>query len=280
MKQTKIVATVGPASETKDILRKMVENGMNVARLNFSHGEHKWHKEIISRIRELSYELNIPIGVIADLQGPRIRTDIAETIILKKGESVRISDVSRKNVFISDDKEKEVKTSSAEMKLVFLDVEEVIADIQKDQKILIEDGLIELVVTKKSDNFVVARSLNDCVIKNHKGVIIPGVALKLPVLSEKDLRDLKFVLNEGVDFIALSFVESAEDIELARTKMREIAAEMARLPQIIAKIERKKAIKNLSSIIKVTDAVMVARGDLGIEMPESEVVILQKCIIA
>jgi pyruvate kinase len=127
---------------------------------------------------------------------------------------------------------------------------------------------------------VTARANNDCVIKNHKGVIIPGMPLKLPILSEKDLRDLQFVLDEGVDFVGLSFVGSSDDIEQARNKMREIMGKTARLPQIVAKIERKEAIKNLVSIIKVTDAVMVARGDLGIEMPESEVVILQKHIIA
>lgn len=272
MKQTKIVATIGPASETKDTLRKMIEAGMNVARLNFSHGEHKWHKEIINSIRELSHELNIPVGIIADLQGPRIRTDVAEIITLKKGESIRVSDISHKDELAKSGDKKE--------KIIFLDVAGIISSLQKDNAILIEDGLIELAVTEVADGFVIAQARDDSVIKNHKGVIIPDVELKLPILSEKDLRDLQFVLNEGVDFVALSFVGSSSDIESARTKMREIMGDGTRLPQIIAKIERKEAIKNLISIIKVTDAVMVARGDLGIEMPESEVTILQKQIIA
>jgi pyruvate kinase len=273
MKQTKIVATIGPASETKDILRKMVESGMNVARLNFSHGEHEWHKTIINRIRELSHELNVPIGILADLQGPRVRTDVAETFTLKKGENVCVSDISHKEALSS-------LPADQKMKVILLDVAGIIAGIRKDHTILIEDGLIELTVTELADNFVVARANTDCVIQNHKGVIIPDLEMKLPIFSVKDLLDLKFILEEKVDFVGLSFVGSAEDIVNARTRMREIVGATARLPQIVAKIERKEAVKNLSSIIQVTDAVMVARGDLGIEMPGSEVTILQKHIIA
>lgn len=273
MKQTKIVATIGPASADKDILRKMIESGMNVARLNFSHGRHEWHGEIINRVRELSHELNTPIGIIADLQGPRVRTLVAEDIPLKKGERVRVSDMSHKDKFSELSENVSVPT-------IFLDASEIISGFQKRGKILIEDGLIELTVTEIQNGCVMAEAAADYVIQNHKGVILPGIKLNLPILSEKDLHDLEFVLGEEVDFVALSFVGSPADIENARAKIREMVGEADHLPQIIAKIERAEAVKNLSAIVGAADAIMVARGDLGIEMPESEVVILQKHIIA
>lgn len=273
MKHTKIVATIGPASEDKDTLRKMIQAGMNVARLNFSHGEHAWHKMVIERIRQLSDELNVPIGILADLQGPRIRTQVAEDIILKKGDSVRISDIAHQDAF-------EKLTPAEQEKTLFFDVSGVTADVAVGHAILIEDGLIELTVVERAENFVVAEAKNSGVMKNRKGVILPDSSLTLPILSPKDLSDLQFVLTEGVDFVGLSFVGSATDIEDARQVIRGLLSETAHIPQIVAKIERKEAIKNLVSIIKATDAVMVARGDLGIEMPESEVIILQKHIIA
>lgn len=269
MKQTKIVATIGPASETKDLLRQMVAAGMNVARLNFSHGEHAWHKAVINRLRELSHEMNQPIGILADMQGPRIRTGVEGEIVLKKGDRVRVSDSA---LF--------AHLPQSDMPTVLLDMTGIITGVEEGHAILIEDGLIELTVVEREKHHVVAEAKSDGVIKNRKGVILPDSHLKLPILSEKDLRDLHFVLEEGVDYVGLSFVGSAEDIESVRQEMRRVLGADARLPQIVAKIERKEAIKNLASIIKSTDAVMVARGDLGIEMPESEVVLLQKQIIA
>lgn len=269
MKQTKIVATVGPASESKDMLRAMVQAGMNVVRLNFSHGEHAWHREVINRVRELSHELDTPIGILADMQGPRIRTGVAVELPVKPGDIVRVSDVTK------------IETLH-EMKegVVVLDMPGITSGLEVGHAILIEDGLIELTVTKVENGFVEAQAKNDGTIKNRKGVILPDSVLKLAILSEKDLKDLHFVLEEGVDFIGLSFVGSVEDIESVRQEMKRVAGEKVRLPQIVAKIERKEAIKNLAAIIKATDAVMVARGDLGIEMPESEIAILQKQIIA
>ncbi len=269
MKQTKIVATIGPASESKDTLRKMIAAGMNVARLNFSHGEYEWHAAIINRVRELSQELNVPIGILADLQGPRIRTEVADAIVLQKGSRVRVSDIAQKE-----------RLEGSDMPTVLFDMAGIIDGVDTGHVVLIEDGLVELTVMEKEKYFVVAEAKNDGVIKNRKGVILPDSKLELSILSEKDLRDLRFVLEEGVDFVGLSFVGSANDIELVRKEMHRVLGEDARLPQIVSKIERKEAIKNLTSIIKATDAVMVARGDLGIEMPESEVVILQKQIIA
>ncbi len=269
MKQTKIVATIGPASEAKDTLRQMAAAGMNVARLNFSHGEHAWHKAIINRVRELSHELDTPIGILADLQGPRIRTEVAETFAVKKGDKIRVSDIARKDIL-----------KNGREKTILLDMPGIISGAAVGHAILIEDGLMELVVTDVAEGFVTAEAKNDGTIKNRKGVILPDSHLTLSILSEKDKDDLHFALREGVDFIGLSFVGSADDIESVRTEMRSVLGADARLPHIVAKIERKEAIRNLASIVKSADAAMVARGDLGIEMPESEVAILQKHIIA
>ena len=269
MKQTKIVATIGPASESKETLRAMVAAGMNVVRLNFSHGEYEWHKVVIDRVRELSHELNVPIAILADMQGPRIRTRVESDIVLKQGGSVRISDIAHQDTL----------PASKDM-TIFLDLPGVIESVEIGHTILIEDGLIELVVTGAGEHSVIAESKNDGVIKSLKGVILPDSHLILPILSEKDRNDLKFVVEEEVDYVGLSFVGSAADIESVREAMRTLVSEGTRLPKIVAKIERKEAIKNLASIVKSTDAVMVARGDLGIEMPASEVAILQKQIIA
>lgn len=273
MKNTKIVATIGPASESKEILKKMVESGMNVARLNFSHGEYAWHAEIINRIREISHEMNRSIGILADLQGPRIRTEVKDSCEVKKGSVLRVSDISKKETLTIDE-------SSPNEPMVLLDLPGVTSSLEVGHAILIEDGTIELRVIEKSQNYVRAEALNEGTIKNRKGVILPDSKLELSILSEKDKKDLEFVLKEGVDFVGLSFVGSADDIESVRKEMRNIVGEEAFLPKIVSKIERKEAIKNLFSIIALSDAVMVARGDLGIEMPESEIAILQKHIIA
>jgi pyruvate kinase len=269
MKQTKIVATIGPASESKDMLRRLAEAGMNVVRLNFSHNEHAWHGEVINRVRELSRELDRPLGILADIQGPRIRLKVAQEMAVKKGEKVWITDASW-----------EGKCPADRGRLIALDQPDMIAGVEAGHLFLIEDGLLQLKALRKEDYAVEAEVLNDGVIKNRKGVNLPDSKFDLPVLTAKDEKDLKFVIDEGVDYVGLSFVGSAQDIRWVREKMRAMAGEGAELPKIIAKIERKEAIKNLDAIIEETDAVMVARGDLGIEMPESEVVLLQKEIIA
>lgn len=269
MKQTKIVATIGPASESKEVLRKMVEAGMNVVRLNFSHGEYAWHKDIINKVRELSHELNVPIGILADMQGPRIRTAVEKPITVEKGTRIRVSDIGQKKTL-----------PKSKDKTMLFDMAGIIAGVQVGHAILIEDGLIELTVTEVGENFVIAQGKNDGVIKDRKGVILPDSHLTLSILSEKDTNDLRFVLQEGVDYVGLSFVGTAEDIKHVHEVMTGILPEGARPPKLVSKIERKEAIENLSAIVKASDAIMVARGDLGIEMPESEVAILQKQIIA
>lgn len=268
MKHTKIVATIGPASESKEMLRTLVENGMNVARLNFSHGAHEWHKGVIARIREVEDELGIPIGILADMQGPRIRVAGERTLALSKGARVRVSDIAY-----------EADLPKAMGETILLDTGSITDALEVGNEILIDDRSVILKVVEKGDHSVIAETIRDGVVTPRKGVNLPDSKLNLPILSIKDKSDLEFVLQEGVDFVGLSFVGSAEDIKDAKAEMHRVLGEKRRLPQIVAKIERKEAVRNLDKILKVTDGVMVARGDLGIEMPETEVAIFQKEII-
>ena len=268
MKNTKIVTTIGPASESKDVLRALANAGMNVVRLNFSHGKHDWHREIINRVREVSLELGQPIGILADLQGPRIRIGNDTELRITEGQSVRVSDISRKDTL-----------SASDTPTILLDIASISDALEPGHLLLIEDGTIRLSVTGREQDFALATALTDGHIKPRKGINLPDSKLDLPILCDKDRKDLSFVLKEGVDFVGLSFVGSATDIESAREAMRAELPEGMRLPEIVSKIERKEAIRNIDEIIKATDAIMVARGDLGIEMPESEVTLLQKDII-
>lgn len=267
MKKTKIVATLGLVSDTKEMLEKMMDNGMNVARLNFSHGSYEWHGNVIDIIRELSKEKGKAVGILADLQGPRIRTLVENPVEMKKGESILFSDVAYKENVPSGEKN------------ILLDVPNIVDDIEVGNEILIEDGIMKVVVREKSGGVLKAEVIDGGVVNNHKGVNIPDAKLKISPITEKDEKDLEFVLKKGVDFVAMSFVSSGENIEDLRGKMKKILGREDDLPQIVAKIERKEAIKNLDDIIEHTDAVMVARGDLGIEIEGTRVAILQKEII-
>jgi pyruvate kinase len=272
MKQTKIVATIGPASESKESLKAMVMEGMNVVRLNFSHGEYEWHEAVIDRVRELSEEIGRPIGILADMQGPRIRLNVAKEMTVKQGDTLFVSDISYEQKILSEQQDT----------LLILDQSSMSDDIEVGHLLLIEDGLLQLKVIEKKTGILTVEVQNDGVIKNRKGVNLPDSKIHLPVLTAKDKADLKFVVKRDVDFVGLSFVGSADDIAWVREEMRRAlpGASDDELPKIVSKIERKEALKNLEEIVEATDAVMVARGDLGIEMPESEVVLLQKQIIA
>lgn len=260
-KKTKIIATIGPASEDKEVLRRMIQAGMNVARINFSHGTYEEYSRIIDTIRELGEELDRAISILTDLQGPRIRTLVAEELSFEEGESITVGELS------------------GEAKLNF-DHPNVLSALEPGQRVLIDDGLYEFEIGEKQGDLLVLHAKSAGVLKNHKGVVFPDTELAIDILSEKDLADLAFAVKAGVDYIGLSFVGSREDVEAVRAKVKELAGKDAPQPDVIAKIERKKAIQNLASIVSAADGVMVARGDLGIEMPESEVVILQKRIIA
>lgn len=268
MKQTKIVATLGPASEKKEILREMIQAGMNVARLNFSHAQYAWCRTVVGHLHELSAELETPIAILGDLQGPRIRTEVAFPMAVKQGFVVTVAELSERDHFLSDEP------------VVFLDTPGLVEKLQVDERLLIDDGLIELVVTEAHGKTAKVIAKNDGTIKPRKGVILPDTAIDLPILSEKDIADLAFMLELGVEYVGLSFVGSVADIQMVAAKMRELAPQRLIYPKLCAKIERKAALAHLAEIIHASDAVMVARGDLGIEMPESEVALLQKHIIA
>lgn len=268
-KRTKIIATIGPASSSKKILKKMIESGMNVSRINFSHGTYETNGDLIRSIREISEKMDIPIGIMADLQGPRIRTLADDDVEIKKGETVMISDVSVRS-----------RLPIVKYKFFRLDFPGIIRTISPGNSILIEDGRIRVKVAQKFKDYLLAEVIEGGIVKNHKGVNIPDAKLKIGAVTKKDERDLKFALKNDIDFIALSFVSNGKEIENTRKKIEKILGRNNDLPQIVAKIERKEAIKNIGEIISATDILMVARGDLGIEMDESRVVIYQKELIA
>ena len=270
MKRTKIIATIGPASENKNILTKMIKSGMNIARLNFSHGDYRWHARVIRTIRDIEKKKGTPIGILADLQGPRIRTRVSTDLKVRKGEKIIVYDA------MSDDF---LDQYSESWKIVGLHYPGIIRYIKKGNEILIQDGLIKMKVMRKNKSYIEAEMIDEGVIKNNKGVNIPQAELGIRALTEKDKKDLRFALGQNADFIALSFVSSAKDISELRKLIKKILKRSRNLPQIVAKIERREAIKNLDSILHETDAVMVARGDLGIELEESKVAVLQKEII-
>lgn len=265
-KKAKIVATIGPASDTKEILRELIEAGMNVCRINFSHGTHETNGKVITLVRELSQEMNIPVGIMADLQGPRIRTVVSVDLEVANGERVLVYDVSQ-------------KIEAEGEKIIGLDWPGIIQNIEPGHFILIEDGLKRLLIKEKKADHLVAEVVNGGVIKNHKGVNIPDSQLQIGAVTEKDETDLAYALSREVDFVALSFVSNGREIEETREKMRKILGREDFLPQIVAKVERKEALKNIDEIILATDVVMVARGDLGIELDETKVVVFQKEIV-
>ena len=269
-KKTKIVATLGLVSDSREVLKQMIESGMNVARLNFSHGSHEWHGSVIKTIRELSQETGISVGILADLQGPRIRTLVDSPVEMNNGDMILVSDIA---------KEQSVIGNQSSAKGFLLDVPNIVDDIEIGNEILIEDGLMKLLVEEKAGGVLTTKVIDGGTVKNHKGVNIPDAQLQISPITEKDEKDLEFVLGQDVDFVAMSFVSSGANIESLRDKMKAILGREDNLPQIIAKIERKEAIKNLDDIIEHTDAIMVARGDLGIEIEGTKVAILQKQIV-
>jgi pyruvate kinase len=268
MKRTKIVATIGPSSEKSEVLEEMIASGMNVARINFSHGTHESNGKLIDNIRHLSEKLKIPVGIMADLQGPRIRIAVEKEVEIKAGEHVLVSDTSI------------VDFKPGNLKFFKLDWDGIIKHIEVGNEILVEDGLMKLEVVKKESDFLETKVINGGTIKNHKGVNIPDASLKVSALTKKDEDDLKYALHKDVDFVALSFVSCAKDINDAKEKIKKILDRKTNLPQIVSKIERKEALKNIDEIITASDIIMVARGDLGIEIEESRVVIYQKEMVA
>ncbi|MBL1229411.1 pyruvate kinase [Enterococcus sp. BWB1-3] len=264
MKKTKIVCTIGPASESVEMLVDLMNAGMNVCRLNFSHGDFEEHGNRIKNIHEAMKITGKRVAILLDTKGPEIRTNDMENgaITLKIGDITRISS-------------KEVLGTSEKFSITY---PELINDVQIGSHILLDDGLIDLEVTDidRAADEIVTVVKNEGVLKNKKGVNVPGVAVNLPGITEKDAADIRFGIEQGVDFIAASFVRRATDV-MEITKILE--EENATHIQIIPKIENQEGIDNIDEILKVSDGLMVARGDLGVEIPTEDVPVAQKDLI-
>ncbi len=260
-RKTKIVCTIGPVSESEDMLRDLIIAGMDAARLNFSHGDYNEHGEKIRLIRKLSEELDKPIAIIQDLQGPKIRVGEVENnkIYLKDGENIAITS----------------KETLGNEKLLYINYPYLLQNINVGERILIDDGAIELKAIDKKDDKLICSIIHGGYLSNHKGVNFPDSTLKVSPLTEKDKKDVLFGIERGVDFIALSFIQRASDI----LELKEfLELHDARIP-VIAKIEKREAVNNFKEILEVADGIMVARGDLAVEMSNEEVPLIQKKII-
>jgi len=263
MRRTKIVATIGPASRPPDVLERLVLAGVNVLRLNFSHGTHEEHLAVIRTARDIAARHHRPLALLQDLSGPKIRTgEVA-------GGEIHLRDGAR--VAITTDT-KVVGTPE----LISTTYAPLPGDVKAQDRILLDDGSLELRVRGVEGERVVCEVVDGGPLRSHKGMNLPGVALSTPALTEKDRRDLAFGLQHGVDYVALSFVRQASDIEQARAFIRERDEDTL----IIAKIEKPEAVRDLDAILQVVDGVMVARGDLGVELGTEDVPIVQKRIIA
>ncbi|APD06627.1 pyruvate kinase [Flavobacteriaceae bacterium UJ101] len=261
-KKTKIVATLGPASGTKEIMLEMIKSGVNVFRINFSHAEYEVAAERIRLIREINKEYGYNIAVLADLQGPKLRIGEVEAgAFINPGDSL---------VFTSD---KIVGNSER----VYMNYEQFPQDVNPGERVLMDDGklIVEIVETNKKDT-VKAKVIQGGPLKSKKGVNLPNTKISLPALTEKDVKDAKFACEQQVDWIALSFVRHAQDLEDIKNLIKEYSD--YKIP-VISKIEKPEAIDNLDEIINNTDALMVARGDLGVEVPMEEVPLIQKRIV-
>jgi len=262
-RHSKIVCTIGPATHSPRMLRRLIQAGMDVARLNFSHGTHQMHAQSIAMLLAAAAELGKTIGILADLQGPKIRTGALAgggTVNLRSGQQFTITTAK-------------ILGDSTRVSTIFRPLPR---EVKSDDRILLSDGLIELRVEKVSGQEVICRVVNGGELGEHKGINLPGVKLRVPALTEKDRQDLGFALAHGVDYIAVSFVRRAEDIQLAKGLIRRARKDTP----VIAKLEKPEAIENLEEILRVSDGVMVARGDLGVEMNPERVPVVQKSIIA
>jgi pyruvate kinase len=255
--RTKIVCTLGPASSSPEIVRELLRAGMDVARINFSHGTHAQHAETIARVRTAAAELGVPLAILADVQGPRIRIgDLEAPRTITEGMELILVP--------------EAQASGEEVPVTY---DELAQDVDEGDRVLVDDGLIDLIVTAVHPPRVHVRVVHGGPLRSHKGMNLPGVQVSAPSITEKDRADIAFAVEHEVDYVALSFVRREEDV---RT-MREL---LPRTTLIVAKIEKDTALDNIDGIVHAADAVMVARGDLGVELPFEEVPIAQKRIIS
>ena len=257
-RKTKIVATIGPATSSKEMIKRIIQRGVNVCRLNFSHINHEKAKEIISFIKEVNQELHVHTAILADLQGPKIRIgELKKPVTLKKGRSV----------IFSTKKHKEK---------IFINYAKFAKDVSVNDRVLIDDGKIILVVTETNKNDTVKlKVVFGGRLFSKKGINLPSTKISLPCLTKKDKQDLQFILKQKIEWIGLSFVRSENDIRV----LKRIIKKEKQQHKIIAKIEKPQAIREIDKIIEETDAIMVARGDLGVEVPPQKVPVYQKMIV-
>lgn len=264
MRKTKIVCTIGPASESLEVLKQLIRSGMNVARLNFSHGNYEEHANRIKLIREAAKEVGKTVAILLDTKGPEIRTGLIENgeANIKQGNIITIT----MNEIVGNEERFSVTYRN------------LIQDVQPGSKILIDDGLIELEVLEvdQEKQEIKTKALNSGLIKDHKGVNVPNVSVNLPGITEKDANDIKFGIEHDIDFIAASFVRRASDVYEIRELLEANHAEHI---QIIPKIENQEGVDNIESILEISDGIMVARGDLGVEIPAEDVPLVQKDLI-
>lgn len=261
MRKTKIICTIGPVTESYDMLEQLANAGMNVVRLNMSHGDHESHARVIKAVRTLNKKRHHPIAVLIDTQGPEIRTgDIHNELDLKQGDEISV--VARG--------EDDVEASS-----IRINYENLIDDVAIGDKITVDNGLINLEVLSKEDRVMRCRVVDGGVLKSKRHVNLPGIRVNLPAITEKDKRDIEFAIEQEVDFIALSFVRDAEDIH----QLHQLLGDKADKIKVISKIEDQEGVKNVREIIKVSDGLMVARGDLGVEIAIEKLPRVQRRII-
>jgi pyruvate kinase len=259
--KTKIICTIGPETESFEMLQRMTGAGMNIARLNMSHGDHDWHQRLIKHIRTLNHKIKFPVASMIDTQGPGIRTGhIVSDLDLKKGSVISI--VVRGE-------------SDPEETSIHIDYDDLIRTVQAGDKITVDSGLINLEVLEKHERMMRCRVLDGGLLKSKRHVNLPGVRVNLPAITKKDRRDIKFGIASDVDYIALSFVREAADI----LQLKELLGNKVGKIKIIAKIEDAEGVKNVNEIIEQVDGVMVARGDLGVEIPIHTVPTVQRRIV-
>jgi len=262
MIKTKIVCTIGPASNSYEKIEKLIQAGMDVARLNFSHGNHEKHRQVIENIRLASLKTNEPVAILQDLGGPKIRIKKIEkeSILLKKGSFYTLTN-------------REVPGDEERVSVTFASLPQ---KVKIGDRIFLADGTLELKVKELTPNDIICRIVRGGELTSYKGINIPNISVDIPSLTEKDYQDILFGIKNKVDFIGLSFTRNAEDVLRARKFLKENGAEDISL---IAKIEKKEAIDNLKEIIEVSDGIMIARGDLGVEIPLENVPMVQNDII-
>jgi len=261
-RRAKIVGTLGPSCSTPEVFRQLLRAGLDVARLNFSHGSHAQKADLIRMVRTVSAEERKPICILADLQGPKIRTGTLENhqpVLLEAGKYLTITP-------------REIEGTAAIVSTVFKTLAE---NLERGSRILLSDGLIELFVDRVDGEDVICEIVNGGMLGEKKGINLPGIPVKVPSLTEKDEEDLIFAIGQGVDTVAVSFVRTADDVRHVKSRLVALNSDA----WIVAKLEKPQAIEHLDSILEVADAIMVARGDLGVEVPPEKVPAIQKPII-